>query len=161
MSNQKVQRLDGYRPKYGRRDSPQRVEKRVLGDDVRDAQMKPKVMEGAMKEAAWSLRDNSDQYLAALYTDAGISTDLGTETTGIDVTSVNVVEYMGLVYQKLSEGNVPAETRWMVVPPWSIDKAQVIGNNSPENGQIRGNLKATAQGNPELSQSLVVGKCRD
>lgn len=91
-------------------------------DSVRKVQMKPKVMAGAMREAAWSIRDVSDKYIASLYTDAGILTDLGTEGTGIEITSVNVTEYMGLLAQKLDEANVPMETRWVVVPPWFYQK---------------------------------------
>jgi hypothetical protein len=91
-------------------------------DDVINAQTKPKLVAPAMQKAAWGLRDVADQFLASKYTDAGIQADLGTEATGIDITSVNVTEYMGLVSQKLDEGNVPSETRWMVIPPWFKQK---------------------------------------
>lgn len=91
-------------------------------DDVDQAQTNPKVMQGAMREAAWGLRDASDQFIAAKYTDAGVTSGLGTEATGIDITSVNVTEYVGLVAQKLNEANVPLETRWMVIPPWFHQK---------------------------------------
>jgi len=91
-------------------------------DDVDSAQTKPKIMQSAMREAAWSLRDQQDQYIASLYTDAGITSGLGTEGTPIDITSVNITEYMGLVSQKLSENDVPLETRWMIVPPWFHQK---------------------------------------
>ena len=91
-------------------------------DDVINAQTKPKVMAAAMKDAAYRLRDNSDAYIAGLYADALITAGLGTEATPIDVTSVNVTEYMGLVSQKMSENNVPDDGRWFVGQPWFIQK---------------------------------------
>jgi len=104
-------------------------------DDIDQAQTKPKVMQEAMQEAAWGLRNSADQYLATLYTDAGIVASLGTEATGIDITSVNVTEYMQLVSQKMDENNVPSETRWMIVPPWfhsklTLAKITLDTNNS-------------------------------
>lgn len=39
-------------------------------DDIDKAQTKPKVMDDAMGEAAYALRDNIDQSVAGLYTDA-------------------------------------------------------------------------------------------
>ena len=91
-------------------------------DDVEAAQMKPKVMTEAMDEAGYRLSDNSDQYLAGLYTEAQVVNGLGTEATGIEITSINVVEYLGLVAQKLSESDTPTTGRWMVVPPWFHQK---------------------------------------
>jgi hypothetical protein len=91
-------------------------------DDVRRTQMKPKIMQGAMREAGWSLRDAMDQFIAGKYTDAAIVSGLGTEATAIDITSVNVTEYVGLCAQKLNEANVPLETRWMILPPWFHQK---------------------------------------
>lgn len=91
-------------------------------DDVTAAQMKPKVMQSAMAESAYRLRDASDSYIAGLYTDAGITNGLGTESTAIDITSANVTEYVGFVAQKLDEANVPMESRWMTIPPWFHQK---------------------------------------
>lgn len=91
-------------------------------DDVRRTQMKPKIMQAAMREAGWSLRDTMDQFIAGKYTDAAIVSGLGTEAAAIDITSVNVTEYVGLCAQKLNEANVPLETRWMIAPPWFIQK---------------------------------------
>jgi hypothetical protein len=91
-------------------------------DDIDMAQTKPKVMQEAMQESAWGLANAADQYIAALYTDAGIVASLGTEATAIDITSVNVIEYLGLVAQKLDEANVPFESRWMMIPPWFHQK---------------------------------------
>jgi hypothetical protein len=91
-------------------------------DDVDKAQAHPKVMQEAMQEAAWGLANNADQYMAALYTDAGVIASLGTEATAIDITSINVIEYLSLVGQKLSENNVPSESRWVAAPPWFMAK---------------------------------------
>ncbi len=91
-------------------------------DQVINAQSRPKVMLPYMQEAAWSLNDTADQFVAGKYTDAQIIADLGTEATGIEITSVNVTEYIGLVNQKLDEANVPTQGRWMILPPWMKQK---------------------------------------
>ena len=91
-------------------------------DDIDQAQTKPKVMQEAMQEAAWGLANNADEYIAALYTDAGIVASLGTEATGIEITSINVVEYLSLLGQKMSENNVPGASRWVAAPPWFMAK---------------------------------------
>lgn len=91
-------------------------------DDVTAAQMKPKIMMSAMSDAAYSLRDTADQFIAAKWVDAAITAGLGTAAVPIDITSVNVVEYIGLVAQKMDENNVPTEGRWMIIPPWFHQK---------------------------------------
>lgn len=117
-------------------------------DDVDAAQTKPKLMQNAMQEAGWGLRDASDQYIAGLYTDAAIQADLGTEATPIDITSVNITEYIGLVAQKLDEANVPSETRWMVAPPWFFQKINLASITLDTNNSeiIRGGYQGSFLG---------------
>ena len=86
-------------------------------DDIDKAQTHPKVLGEATQESAWGLGNEADKYIASKYTGAGIIADLGTEATGIEINSVNIIEYLALVGQKLSENSVPAE-RFMVIPPW-------------------------------------------
>jgi hypothetical protein len=90
-------------------------------DDVDAAQTKPKVMEAAMGESAFALANNIDYYISRLYGDAGLAVG-GTSSSGVDVSSTNVMKYMSLAQQKLDETNTPMMGRWMVVPPWFAQK---------------------------------------
>ncbi len=91
-------------------------------DDVDKAQTKPKIMDGAMQEAAYGLKDAADQYVAGLYGGAGITSDLGTNASPLEIQSGDVVEVVALIAQKMDENNVPTEGRWMVIPPWFHNK---------------------------------------
>ena len=89
-------------------------------DDVTNAQMKPKIMQGAMAEAAYRLRDDADTYLGGLYTESNCK--VNNAGSAYSVTSVNVIEILSLAGQKLSENYCPLEGRWMVAPPWFFAK---------------------------------------
>ncbi len=91
-------------------------------DDIAAAQSKPEVRSAAMIDAAYRLKNEADAYIAGLYTQAGIIDSLGTEAAAIDITSVNVTEYVGLMGQKMDENNVPEDGRWLIAPPWFIQK---------------------------------------
>ena len=96
-------------------------------DDVEAAQARPNIMQAAMREAAYGLNNTADAAIGGKYTEAGITAGLGTEATPIDVTSINVVEYIGFVGQKMSESNTPEDGRWMVIPPWFQLKIALAG----------------------------------
>lgn len=89
-------------------------------DDVDKAQAKPKVMDGAMEEAGWGLRDVADQYIAALYSGvaSGNTTGLGDDTTPLVPTATTAYEYLVAMGVLLDEANVPSDGRWVIVPPW-------------------------------------------
>lgn len=89
-------------------------------DDQDNAQTKPKLLRAALDQAAWSLANNVDEYIAALYGQAGVAV-AGTSSTGVDVTSTNVLKYLSLAQQELDEVNTPSP-RWIVVPPWFLQK---------------------------------------
>jgi hypothetical protein len=90
-------------------------------DDIDKAQTKPKVMAEAMRKSAYGLRDASDQTVAGLFTDAG--NHLGGPGTPVAATtSALAIHHIGLLGQKLDENDVPAEGRWVVVPPWFVQK---------------------------------------
>lgn len=93
-------------------------------DDVDRAQQKPKVMQAAMAEAAYSLADVADQYIAGLYTEIS-----GTNTIGSDASPISIAVAAGqstaAAYEKLvdlavklDEASVPRASRWVVLPPW-------------------------------------------
>jgi hypothetical protein len=85
------------------------------------AQIKPKVLDAAREQAAWSLANEVDEYVASLYGEAGVAID-GDATTGVNVSSTNVLKYVALTAQKHDEVNTPMVGRWMVVPPWFAHK---------------------------------------
>jgi hypothetical protein len=101
-------------------------------DDIEVAQIKPKVMDDAMQQAAWAIANNIDEYIAALHSEAGLTIG-GTSATGQDITSTNVLKYLSIAAQKMDENNVPVGGRWMVVPPWFVHKlvlARIVQDTS-------------------------------
>jgi hypothetical protein len=88
-------------------------------DDVDKAQTKPKVMDEAMQEAAYALRDVADQFIAAKYVDADAGNLLGSTGSPVSIAAVadaydNLVK-LGVL---LDNANIPSEGRFAVVPPW-------------------------------------------
>lgn len=89
-------------------------------DDIDKAQGNPAVMDAAMQESAFGLRDGVDQFIAAQYvdiasanfiaTDAAPKTDLGT--------AGKAYEYLVDLGVILDQNDVPEEGRWAIVPPW-------------------------------------------
>lgn len=112
-------------------------------DDIDMVQTKPKLMAEAMNESAFAMANNIDEYIAALYTEAGVvagGSRSGSTITGVDVTSTNVLKYLSVAAQKLDEANVPQMGRWIVVPPWFAQKmilANIVQNTN--NGQVLAN----------------------
>lgn len=93
-------------------------------DDIARAQSNVEFMQGAMNKAAFAIADTVDQYIAALYSEHGLSdSDLGDSSTGIDVYAAGVdtdglLNVITKMHQVLDEGNAPTQGRWVVVPPW-------------------------------------------
>lgn len=87
-------------------------------DDVDRVQQRPTVMDAAMREAAYALRDAADQYIATqMVTEAGVK--LGTDA------APKVLNSAALAYEllvdigiELDKQNVPRAGRWVIVPPW-------------------------------------------
>lgn len=95
-------------------------------DHADNAQAQIKILNDGITQAAWGLRDNIDAYIAALYSSAGIAIG-GTSSTGVDITSTNVLKYFVEADSKLSETNTPKEGRWAVLPPWLVSKLALAG----------------------------------
>ena len=92
-------------------------------DDIDRAQQKPQVMDEAMAEAAYGLRDVADVYLAGLMWPAvpAVSTQgaVGAGlSVGYGVGEVNPYIVLLTMARNLDEQSVPREDRWAVVPPW-------------------------------------------
>lgn len=120
-------------------------------DAIDNAQQNPKIMDGAMAEAAYGLRDAMDQDVAALYADAASANLIG--STGSPKTDAATAGqpyvYLTQLRQKLDEANVPDDgQRWVIIPPWYeayllqdskfvANAAAAPGENTLANGQIR------------------------
>lgn len=83
-------------------------------DDVDKAQQKPKVMDAAMKQAAYALSKVADQFIAAQYVDV----DAGNVIPAATPTTSNAYEYLVDLGVLLDEDNTPEDGRWVIVPPW-------------------------------------------
>lgn len=110
-------------------------------DDIDRAQQTPKVMAGAMAEAAYGLRDKVDTDIAALYTDAASANLIGsTGSPKTDVSTVGAYVYLVQLGVLLDNANVPNEGRFAVIPPWFHGYLQqdsrFVGNGTPQNVDI-------------------------
>lgn len=95
-------------------------------DDADNAQARIKILQDGIDQAAWGLRDAMDAYVFGLYAQAGIAVG-GTSTTGVDITSTNIMKYFVEADAKLSETNTPKTGRWAVLPPWMVSKLSLAG----------------------------------
>lgn len=87
-------------------------------DDVDRAQQNPKVMDAAMREAAYGLANVADQYVAGLYTGVSAGNTIGDDTTPVVPDKTNAYEYLVDLATILDENDIPEDGRWVVVPPW-------------------------------------------
>ncbi len=81
-------------------------------DDIDTRQNLPKLMTGAMSEAAFAIGDVVDAHIAGFYTGAGNTVSALTVTVG------NVALNLSNMQLKLNEANVPTAGRFMPVAPW-------------------------------------------
>jgi len=118
-------------------------------DDIDSAQTKPKVMDAAMRDAAWGLAESIDDLLAALHSSATAGNkqgSTGSPTVGGSLTAgstlYDLVVNMAI---KLDENNTPRNGRWVIVPPWAYGvmlkdsrfiNATDMGNQIRTNGMI-------------------------
>jgi hypothetical protein len=93
-------------------------------DDIDEAQSNPKLMNGAMDEAAYGVANTIDTFLAGLYTHAGCldTTNMGSSSSPISVSSGNVILALSFAGRRMSEKNVPEGNRFMIIPPWLHQK---------------------------------------
>jgi len=113
-------------------------------DDIDRAQQNPKVMDAAMQEAAYALRDVADQYIARLGVAAGNT--IGSDAAPKEVDKTNAYELLVDLAVLLTDAKVPTEGRWVVVPPWFygtllkddrfIDASKAGTTEGLRNGQV-------------------------
>jgi N4-gp56 family major capsid protein len=85
-------------------------------DDVDRIQQHPKLMDEAMREAAYALRNAADQFIASHYVDA--EQTIGSDTSPVEPTKTDAYEYLVDLSVKLDEADVPEQGRFVIVPPW-------------------------------------------
>lgn len=94
-------------------------------EDIDKAQSVINLIDSAMSEAAYGLKDTADQYVAEVMVAGVASTNqIGTDASPISLTSgttgsgnTNVYEAFVNMRVKLDRANVPNEGRWVIVPP--------------------------------------------
>jgi len=91
-------------------------------DDVDAAQQMPKVMDAAMREAAYAMANVADQFIASKYVDVAVGNTVGTDASpilvdGSGTAGTNLYERLVDQSTVLDENDVPAEGRWIVLPP--------------------------------------------
>ena len=94
-------------------------------DNIDRAQNKPKVMNGAMSEAAYAVADTIDQHIASKYAQAGVTgtaANIGSSGSSLTVSTGNVIETISYVQRYLNEANTPTAGRFGAIPPWLHQK---------------------------------------
>jgi hypothetical protein len=92
-------------------------------DDVDQVQTKPKLMDEAMKEAAYAIADTIDQFIAAKYANAATANKVGSDgasavTVGYGSGETDPYKQLVDMGVLLTQASVPTEGRWGVVSPW-------------------------------------------
>jgi N4-gp56 family major capsid protein len=86
-------------------------------DDIDTAQMRPKLIDAAADRAAYQLAEDADSYIAGLYTGASTASPDNTIETS-QFTATNVYQKLVDLSVLMDQVNLPAEGRYVVVPPW-------------------------------------------
>ncbi|MBK6750896.1 MAG: hypothetical protein KA956_07760 [Pyrinomonadaceae bacterium] len=88
-------------------------------DSVDRAQQNVNVLDEAMRQAGWKLRNVADTYIAGLMeTDVPTDNKIGSVAVPIVPTKDNAYEYLVDLGVKLDESNTPIDGRFVVVPAW-------------------------------------------
>jgi hypothetical protein len=86
-------------------------------DDIDTAQMRPELIDAASDRAAYQLAEDADSYVASLYSGASTSSPDNTIETS-QFTATNVYQKFVDLSVLMDQVNLPAEGRYVVVPPW-------------------------------------------
>ncbi len=114
-------------------------------DDIDVAQQTPKIMSGAMAQAAADLTDVAEIYLASLlYGGVPAGNKIGTDSDAGAIipnttAGTTAFDYLVNLSQKLSEAKCPKAGRWVIIPPWFTSQLvkdarfnNVAASGSPE-----------------------------
>jgi hypothetical protein len=88
-------------------------------DDIDKAQQNPKVMQQAMAESAYSLRNDADRYVADKMATA-VTADNVIDKSAETFTPAMAYEQLVDLSVRLDENNVPEEGRYVIVPPFFV-----------------------------------------
>ena len=94
-------------------------------DDADKAQASVNLMKSATSDAGYQLADAADVIIASLYTDADLANLVGDDTAGIvpnTTAGTTALDYIADLKQALDESNVPLNGRWLVIPPWYLNR---------------------------------------
>lgn len=121
-------------------------------DDVDKAQANVSLMDAAMEEASWGLKEAVDDYLAAQFVaNVPSSQTLTAATIGRGPGERSMYDVLLDLDIKLTEQNTPRGGRWAVVPPWGEGMLRAdnnfVGFGTGDNkGALRGSPIGTAAG---------------
>ena len=108
-------------------------------DDVDAAQVNPKLMDEAMKRAAYGMNDTPDTFLANMMYLAASNNgkNLGNDSTPVVPTKADAYDYLVDLSTDLTEKDVPTEGRWAVIPAWFhgllLKDSRFVGNGTDYN----------------------------
>jgi hypothetical protein len=123
-----------------------------LVDDVDAAQAAGNVMDAGMESAAFGLRDLADQFVASHYTEVAGANLVGSDLDPVEISAPEHA-YFWLVRLgvRLDVAKVPADGRWVVVPPWfgallALDKRFTSAADSGSSDTLRNGQAGRAAG---------------
>lgn len=87
-------------------------------EDIDAAQANVNLIDGAMQEAAYGLKDVMDKFIAGLYTGVKAGNTIGDDTTPIVPTKDTAYDYLVDLGVILDDNNVPEVGRFVIVPNW-------------------------------------------
>lgn len=108
-------------------------------DDVDNAQTNPKLMDEAMKRAAYGMNDVTDAFIANLMAVGAINNgkNLGSDATPLVPTADTAYDMLVDLGTDLTEKNIPRVGRWVVVPAWFhgllLKDKRFVGNGTDYN----------------------------
>ena len=86
------------------------------------------VISAGIERGAYRIRDTIDTFISGKYGDAGVT--YGTAASPKATSSGTVIQHLAEFYEAMSEGNIPLENRWIVLPPWMFTKLTLAGVTS-------------------------------
>lgn len=135
-------------------------------DDVDRAQQNPRVMDAAMREAGYALKDTLDQFLAAKWGEAGSNIGTNASPKSDLGTAGKPYEYLLNLGTLLKEKNVPSDGRWVIVPPWFTElmlrDTRFVNAGTPQSEERMANARVMrAAGFMILESNNVVNTADD
>lgn len=95
-------------------------------DTVKYNNDKATLLAEIQRKGGYAMNENVDQYIAALYDEAGIT--LNTNASPVDMTSLNVVDQFLEMSEKFADAGIAREVRKVaIIPPWVQTKLALAG----------------------------------